>query len=113
MEHHRGNTLSDEAMQELALLLKGALTAAGVKRLQCIYFRGTVDFLTLPAVDSACMNAFPGKLSHPHAGKCLRIFRDKAPCHQSGALGIAGNSRLEKLSAYCPDLSPHREYLGR
>jgi len=40
MGQHRGKAITVEAMAELALLLKTALCAADVKRLQCPYFRG-------------------------------------------------------------------------
>jgi transposase len=40
MGQHRGKTITVEAMEELASLLKTVSSAADVKRLQCVYFRG-------------------------------------------------------------------------
>jgi transposase len=40
MGQHRGKVVTAEAMGELASLLKTASSAADVKRLQCVYFRG-------------------------------------------------------------------------
>lgn len=40
MGQHRGKIVPAEAMAELASLLKMASSAADVKRLQCMYFRG-------------------------------------------------------------------------
>ncbi len=40
MGHHRSKAVSSAAMKELALLIKQATSAADVKRLQCVYFRG-------------------------------------------------------------------------
>ena len=40
MGQHCNKIISAEAMAELGLLLKTALSAADVKRLQCLYFRG-------------------------------------------------------------------------
>jgi transposase len=40
MGHHRDKAMSAEAMGELVFLLKEALRATDVKRVQCVYFRG-------------------------------------------------------------------------
>ena len=40
MGQHRGKIITAEGMAELASLLKTAASAADVKRLQCLYFRG-------------------------------------------------------------------------
>ena len=69
---------------------------------------GRTFWLTLPRLDTACVQAFLAAFAQAQApaGKRLLLVWDGAPAHRSGALQVPERITLIRVPAYTPELNP-------
>ncbi|MBF0370075.1 MAG: IS630 family transposase [Magnetococcales bacterium] len=67
---------------------------------------GNCFFLTLPYVNSACMNVFMKEMANAFSDREILLVMDNAPSHTSGALQWPKNIAGLHLPPYSPELNP-------
>lgn len=96
------------------------ITARGVKpiqpmlpRYEYLWYYGAVEpasgesfFLELPALDTACFQAFVDEFSRAFPDTLNVLVLDGAPAHVARALVIPKNVLLVRLPPYSPELNP-------
>jgi hypothetical protein len=101
-------------------MTRRCLTAKGVKPLQAVlpryeYFwlygaveplTGEALFLEMPALDSACFQAFLDEFSRTYPDSLNLMVLDGAPAHIAHCLRIPDNVLLVHLPPYSPELNP-------
>lgn len=113
--------LEDEARLGLhESMTRRCLTAFGVKPLQPVLPRyeyfwlfGAVEpltgeslFLEMPALDTACFQAYLNELSLAYPDSLNLLVIDGAPAHVAKRLQIPENVLLVRLPPYSPELNP-------
>lgn len=101
-------------------MTRRCLTAFGVKPIQPVLPRyeyywlfGAVEpltgeslFLEMPALDTACYQAYLDELSLTYPDSLNLLVIDGAPAHTSGSLRVPDNVLLVRLPPYSPELNP-------
>lgn len=101
-------------------MTRRCLTAFGVKPLQPVLPRyeyywlfGAVEpltgealFLEMPALDTACFQAYVNELSLAYPDSLNLLVIDGAPAHIAKCLEIPDNVLLVRLPPYSPELNP-------
>ncbi len=113
--------LEDEARFGLhEAITRRCITARGVKPHQLVFPRyeyvwifgaaepatGESFFLEMPALDSACFQAFLDEFSSAYPDTMNVLVLDGAPAHIAQALQSPENVVLFRLPPYCPELNP-------
>jgi hypothetical protein len=113
--------MEDEARLGLhESMTRRCLTAFGVKPLQPVlpryeYFwlfgaveplTGEALFLEMPALDSACFQAYLSEFSLAYPDSLNLLVLDGAPAHIAKRLQIPDNVLLVRLPPYSPELNP-------
>lgn len=101
-------------------ITRRSLTATGVKPNQLVLPRyestwlfgatepasGESLFFEMPALDSACFQAFVNEFSLAYPDTMNVLVIDGAPAHVAHSLVIPDNVVLFRLPPYCPELNP-------
>lgn len=69
---------------------------------------GSIFWLILPRLDSACVQLFLDEFAREHAtaGKRILLVWDGAPAHRAQAVRVPDGISLMSLPAYTPELNP-------
>lgn len=101
-------------------MTRRCLTGSGVKPLQAVLPRyksfwlfGAVEpttgeslFLEMPALDTACFQAYLNEFSLTYADSLNLLILDGAPAHIAKRLKVPDNVLLVRLPPYSPELNP-------
>jgi hypothetical protein len=101
-------------------MTRRCLTAFGMKPLQAVNPRyenywlfGAVEpltgeslFLEMPALDTACFQAYLNEFSAAYPDSLNVLITDGAPAHTAKRLRVPDNVLLVRLPAYSPELNP-------